>query len=72
MRKVVPNIAKKTSMMPLLAAVNRGFLKKFTSSIGWSMRLSHTKKTSSSAMPRKNAIRIVLSVQPCCGASMIP
>jgi hypothetical protein len=34
MRNVEPNIAKNTSMMPVLAALNRGFLKKVTSSIG--------------------------------------
>ncbi len=30
----MPNIAKKINMMPRLAAVNRGFLKNLTSSIG--------------------------------------
>ena len=33
-RKIEPNIAKNSSMMPMLAAVKRGFLKKDVSSIG--------------------------------------
>ena len=33
-RKIEPNIAKNSSMMPRLAAVNRGFLKNDVSSIG--------------------------------------
>ncbi len=72
MMKIAPNIAKNTSITPLLAAVNRGFLKKCTSSIGWSMRLSHTKKTSIRSAPTTNAETIVLSPQPSTGASMMP
>ena len=40
-RNIEPNIAKKISVMPELAAVKRGFLKKLTSSIGCSTRDSH-------------------------------
>ena len=44
-------MAKNTSVIERLAAVNRGFLKKFTSSIGWSVVRSQTTKASSSTSP---------------------
>ena len=71
-RNVAPNMAKNTIMMPMLAAVNRGFWKKCTSSIGWSVCASHAKNAPSTTTPMPNVSRIVLSPQPSVGASMIP
>ena len=65
-------MAKNTIMMPMLAAVKRGFLKNCTSSIGWSMRDSHSRNAPSTAEPDDEARQDLGSVQPSCGASMIP
>lgn len=70
-RKVAPNRAKKTSVMPALAAVKRGFLKNDTSSIGWSVWLSQRAKSPRSPAPTTNPATIVGSVQPHPGASMM-
>ncbi len=60
-------------MTPLLAAVKRGFLKKCTSSIGWSMRLSHTKNDEQQerADDERGDDRAVAPAVDC-GASMMP
>ena len=57
--------------MPVLAAVNRGFLKNRTSSIGWSVVRSHQMKARAARPPARTTPRIVGSVQPSVGASMI-
>ena len=57
----MPNIAKKINMMPMLAAVNRGFLKKLARRASGGRCGSPRRRTpASSAMPRTNATRIVL------------
>ena len=56
--------------MLALALVNRGFLKKFRSSIGWELLRSHTKNVASKTAARPSAPRIVESLQPFVGASM--
>ena len=61
-------MAKNTIVMPKLAAVKRGFLKKCTSSIGWSVCASHERNPPSTAKPSAMHPRIVGSLQPCCGA----
>ena len=49
-RNVAPNIAKNVIVMPVLAALNRGFLKKRMSSIGWSVVRSHQMNAPSSTI----------------------
>ena len=71
-RNVAPNIAKKMSVMPELAAVKRGFLKKAVSSIGWSMNDSHHANAPITATATPNATRMRGDVHPESGASMIP
>ena len=71
-RNIEPNIAKKIIVMPELAAVNRGFLKNRTSSIGWSECASHHANVPSTTAASANAARIFGDVQPSCGASMMP
>ena len=71
-RNVAPNSAKNVIVMPVLAAVKRGFLKKRTSSIGWSVVRCHQMNVPSSTIASPNATRIGGSVQPSVGASMMP
>jgi hypothetical protein len=71
-RKIEPNIAKKTSVMLLLAAEKRGFLKNRMSSIGWSVVSSHHTNAASRAAPATNAATMVVDVQPSIGAWMMP
>ena len=55
----------------MLAAVNRGFLKKVTSSIGWSVVFSHTTKPTSNSTPMVPTTMVSLLPQPFEGASMM-
>jgi hypothetical protein len=71
-RNMDPNRAKKTSVTAVLAAVNRGFEKKCTSSMGWSLCSSQATKAPSRAAATRKAPSVPPSVQPRPGASMMP
>ena len=71
-RNVAPNNAKNVIVMPVLAALNRGFLKNRTSSIGWSVVRCHQMNAPRSTIAMPNEARIIGSVQPSDGASMMP
>ena len=65
-------MAKKTSVIEPLAAVNRGFLKNVTSSIGWSLWRSHRANTTSSTTPMAKRPTIFgATSSPRSGASMM-
>ncbi len=70
-RNSVPNIAKNVMVMAPEAALNRGLRKNSTSSIGWSLRFSWRAKAPSSSTATPNAPRMIPSVQPLWGASMM-
>ena len=70
-RKMNPNRAKNAVVTDRLAAVNRAFLNRRTSSIGWARRRSTNANTMRIAMPPINPARIHGEVQPHVGASMI-
>src|SRR5580765_5195797 len=63
-RNVEPNIAKKMSMMPKLAAENRGFSNTWRLSIGWVDLSSHHANAESTTTAIANAAMIVLLVHP--------
>src|SRR5436190_5569187 len=67
-----PKSAKKTRTIDTLAAVNRGFSKNVTSSIGWSLRSSHTVNVTSTTAVNAKVASVCVEVHPCDGASMIP
>ena len=66
-----PKRAKNTRTIEMLAAVNRGFSKKVTSSIGWSLRSSQIAKAASTISANAKVTMVRDEVQPCDGASMI-
>ena len=68
--KIDPNIAKNVTMMAPLATEKRGFLKNARSSIGWSLRSSHTKNAASTTPPTAKNASVVGSVHPWSGPSM--
>ena len=68
--KYEPNMAKNTSVIAVVAAVNRGFLKNRRSSIGSSVCSSHQKKNAATNAPPTNASTVLDAVQPFVGASM--
>ena len=70
-RKIEPNIAKKSNVMPALAALNRGLRNSEVSSIGWGLYDSHHANAASTIAATVNKPRMVGSVQPCSGAWMI-
>ncbi len=70
-RNVAPNRAKNVIVIPVLAALNLGFLKKRTSSIGWSVVRCHHRNVPSRTAANANDPMVVASVQPFDGASMI-
>ncbi len=53
-RKIDPNIAKNSSVIPPLAALNRGFDQNEVSSIGWGDRDSHTQNAPSTTTATAN------------------
>ena len=55
----------------MFAAVNRGFSKNVTSSIGWSLRSSQIANAASTTSANANVTRVCVEVHPCDGASMI-
>ena len=55
----------------MLAALNRGLAKKWTSSMGWSVRSSQAMNPPMNAAAAAKAARVVPSVQPRTGASMM-
>ena len=67
-----PNMAKNTKVTASDAAVNRGFLKKRTSSIGCGLCSSHSTNEVSSTTPMANAPRIVELAHPFDGPSITP
>ena len=67
----MPNMAKKTSVMPPDETANRGFWNRRRSSIGWRLRHSHhTNARSTMAAPPNQSSESTLA-QPWLGASMI-
>ena len=70
-RKYWPSMAKKISVSPMLATVNRRFLKTRTSSIGWEERSSHWANPNSRMAPTRNAPITLLFDHPSVGPSMI-
>ncbi len=71
MKNIDPNIAKNTSVIDTDAAVKRGFLKKVTSRIGWSVWRSHRMNDPSSTTAAAPHPMITGLVQPRVGPSMI-
>ena len=70
-RKNVPNMAKKTSVIPPDETAKRGFWNNRRSSIGWLLRHSHTQNsTSTMAAPPNHSSDSTLA-QPWLGASMM-
>src|SRR3954469_13400922 len=66
-----PNSAKNTKTMEMFAAVNRGFSKNVTSSIGWSLRSSQIANVASTISAKPKPTIVCGDVHPCDGASMI-
>ena len=71
-RKIEPNIAKNSSVMPALAAVKRGFFQNDVSSIGLGVYDSHHANAPSTTSATANAARMLALVQPRSGAWMMP
>ena len=55
----------------MFAAVNRGFSKNVTSSIGWSLRSSQIANEVRTMREKANVRIVCVEVHPCDGASMI-
>ena len=70
-KKNEPNIAKEARVIARLAAEKRGLRKSRMSSIGARARSSQATNPASSAAATAKAARMVRSVQPCAGTSMI-
>ncbi len=70
-RKNVPNMAKKTNVMPPEETANRGFLNSRSSSIGCRLRHSHTPNASSTIAAPPNHSSEEIDIQPWCGPSMM-
>src|SRR3954451_4636225 len=66
-----PNSAKKTRTIEMFAAVNRGFSKNVTSSIGWSLRSSQIANVARTTSAKPKPTIVCGDVHPCEGASMI-
>src|SRR5581483_6265937 len=71
-KKNVPNMAKNTMLMAAVADENVGFRKKRRSSIGNSVRSSHSAKRRSTASPATIGPTVAGAFQPWTGPSMIP
>ncbi len=71
-RKYEPNMAKNTSVIAVVAAVNRGFLKNRRSSIGSFALSSQSTNPTSTAIANANVTSVWVDAQPLSGPSMIP
>src|SRR3954447_935022 len=72
MRNIEPKSEKNTSVIVLLAAVNRGFLNRLISSIGESVWRSHNTKAVNMTTAMTKAITTIVDDQPFDGPSMMP